>query len=102
MVLFHISQVFCIVGVWNDHIIPLAWVLMESRTEAAYTAVLQLLQNHMGPNIALNRAISDFETAEQNAWHNVFQVDTQGCMWHLARVCICLLYLVIISNVMYR
>lgn len=59
---------------------------MESRTQVAYRALLELLQNLLGPNIALTRVISDFETAEQNAWEGVFQVIVQGCLWHLCRV----------------
>ena len=85
--LYHIClQVFCIVGVWAHHIIPLAWVLMESAEEVAYTAVLELLAALLGPQIDLRRAITDFETAQQNAWQNVFHVQVQGCLWHLARV----------------
>ena len=59
---------------------------MESRTEVGYTAVLQLLQNILGQDIELTRIITDFETAQQNAWQNVFQIAVQGCLWHLARV----------------
>ncbi|KAK3919969.1 Ribonuclease HII [Frankliniella fusca] len=78
-------QVFCIVAVWNHHIITVGWVLMTSLTENAYTAVLQLLQQRLGPGIELTKVISDFETGQQNAWQNVFNVRTQGCVWHLSR-----------------
>lgn len=59
---------------------------MSSRTEVAYTAVLQLVSNLVGDNMNLRRAITDFETAEQNAWRNVFNVIVQGCLFHLGRV----------------
>lgn len=58
---------------------------MESRTEAAYTAVLQLLRNHIGDLMA-RRVITDYEWAQRNAWTNVFGVNVQGCLWHMCRV----------------
>ena len=83
---YKILQVFCIEGVWRHRIVPLAWALMESRTEVAYTALFQLLSNLLGPNIELTRVITDYEAAQQNAWENVFHVRVQGCLWHLCRV----------------
>lgn len=79
-------QIFVIVGVWRHHIIYLGWALMESRTQVAYTALLQLIRNLLGPNIAVTRVITDFESAEQNAWNEVFGVTVQGCLWHMCRV----------------
>lgn len=79
------DQVFALVGTWNHHIIPLGWALMSRRTEAAYTAVLQLLSNLLGPNVVLRKAVTDFETAQQNAWEEVFGIIVQGCLWHLCR-----------------
>lgn len=58
---------------------------MESRSEIAYVAVLQLLQNLLGPNLHLTKVITDFETAQQNAWEQVFEVPVQGCLWHACR-----------------
>lgn len=74
-----------IVGVWNSHIVPLAWALMENRTQEAYTAVLQLLSHLLGDEIELTRVITDFEEAEMNSWEEVFEVRVQGCMWHMCR-----------------
>ncbi|KAJ1521839.1 hypothetical protein ONE63_003474 [Megalurothrips usitatus] len=79
------DQVFCIICVMQDHIVPLAWVLMESRTQAAYTAVLAYIRYILGDDINLRRVITDFEMAQQNAWQNVFNVMLQGCLWHLCR-----------------
>lgn len=59
---------------------------MESRTEVAYKAVLELIRHVLGPNIALTRVIGDFEAAQQNAWEETFGVMVQGCLWHLCRV----------------
>jgi len=59
---------------------------MSCRTENAYTAVLELLRQLLGAQIELTRVITDFETAEQNAWHTVFGVRVQGCLWHLCKV----------------
>ncbi|XP_034246261.1 uncharacterized protein LOC117648123 [Thrips palmi] len=79
------AQVWCILGVWDNTIIPLAWALMSRKTENAYIAVLHLLLNLMDQEFDLQRVITDFEDAEQNAWHIVFGVHTQGCHWHLGR-----------------
>ncbi|KAK3925520.1 Pol polyprotein [Frankliniella fusca] len=79
------EQVFCIVGVWQHHIVPLAYALMETRTELAYTALFELLQHLLGPQILLTRVITDFEAGQQNAWENVFRVHVQGCLWHYSR-----------------
>lgn len=59
---------------------------MQTRSEVAYTAVLQLLRNRLGDDLELHRTITDFETAEQNAWQHVFGVAVQCCLWHLGRV----------------
>lgn len=80
--------------------IPLAWVLMSGRTEEAYSAVLQYLRHLMGPEIEVNRAITDFETAEQNAWQNVFGISVQGCLWHADRVSKCPLQMMFIDVLM--
>jgi len=72
--------------VWDNTILPLAWALMSTKTEVAYTAVLSLLHELMGNEFELQRVVTDFEAAEQNAWQNVFEVHVQGCLWHLCRV----------------
>jgi len=74
--------------VWDDKIILLAVVLMSSMTQVAYTAVLRFLRNLCGPDMELTRAITDFETAQQNSWAAVFGVQVQGCLWHECRVSI--------------
>ncbi|KAE8738407.1 hypothetical protein FOCC_FOCC016113 [Frankliniella occidentalis] len=79
------TNVFCIVGVWQHHIVPLAYALMETKSEAAYTAVFQLLLANLGLDIQLTKVITDFEAGQQNAWENVFQVNVQGCLWHYSR-----------------
>lgn len=65
-------------------IIPVAFVLMESRTREAYVSVLQRLRD-----LGLNPlwAMTDFEEALQQAFLNVFpDVELHGCVWHYARV----------------
>ncbi|KAK3921644.1 Anthranilate--CoA ligase, partial [Frankliniella fusca] len=80
------SQVFALVANWDHTIIPLGWVLMERRTEAAYTAVLREIRNLVGNFPNLNRFISDFELAIRNSVAEVFPgVSLQGCFFHLFR-----------------
>jgi len=62
-----------------------AMAFMESRSQNAYVAVLELFQFHLGPNIHLTKVITDFEVGQQNAWQQVFQVRVQGCLWHACR-----------------
>lgn len=59
--------------------------LMESRTQDAYVAVLQLLLNHLGPNVNCTRVVTDFEMAQMNAWEEIFRARVQGCLWHACR-----------------
>lgn len=67
--------------------IPLVWVLMERQTEEAYRAVLELVRRLLHDyDIAFELVITDFERAQQNAWRDVFDINIQGCLWHLVRV----------------
>lgn len=66
-------------------IIPLGWVLMGRRSEAAYDAVLELLKN-LNPEIYPSHVVTDFEIAQQQAWRTAFpRCKVQGCLFHLAQ-----------------
>ncbi|KAK3923961.1 Aspartate carbamoyltransferase [Frankliniella fusca] len=64
-------------------VIPLVWVLMERKSEAAYVAVLNLLRAHL-IEWRFRLVISDFEDAIMNAFRAVFGVEVQGCFFHAA------------------
>ncbi|KAK3926922.1 GTPase Der [Frankliniella fusca] len=81
----HLKLVYVILTTWDYHVIPLAWVLMESQTNAAYDAVCQLLRRLVGDDIIVERIITDFEPAQRNGWINNFDTTVQGCLWHLVR-----------------
>ncbi|KAK3921776.1 UDP-N-acetylglucosamine--N-acetylmuramyl-(pentapeptide) pyrophosphoryl-undecaprenol N-acetylglucosamine transferase 1 [Frankliniella fusca] len=76
-------QVFTIVTISENTVIPLCWCLMERKTEHAYIAVLMIIRQHLG-NWRFNRVITDFEDAMINAFRAVFQVEVQGCYFHSA------------------
>ncbi|KAK3933074.1 hypothetical protein KUF71_017335 [Frankliniella fusca] len=66
------------------HALPIATVVMQSKTEAAYTAVIQHLRQ-LG--LKFRTAITDWEEPEWNAWRTAFpgiQV-YYGCVWHFIR-----------------
>ncbi|KAK3929514.1 Granzyme-like protein 2, partial [Frankliniella fusca] len=81
-----VSQVFTTVTTWNHHIVPLAWALMESKTEVAYEAILTFLKNQLGPGLTRKIVMTDFERGQQNAWESVFpDCDLRGCLFHLVK-----------------
>ncbi|KAK3920809.1 Cilia- and flagella-associated protein 54 [Frankliniella fusca] len=76
-------QVFAIVTVHNHTVVPLAWFLMERKSEAAYIAALSLLRaklRHWNATLV----ICDYEDAMMNAFRIVLAVDVQGCLFHSA------------------
>lgn len=82
-------QVFAVVGNWDNTIIPISWVIMQRRTEAAYISVFRVLRLLWGGARHVDRVISDFERAQRNAWEIVFPgVTLQGCFFHLVKVCL--------------
>lgn len=72
-------------------VIPIAQVLMSSKTQEEYVSVLQHIR-HMVPNFNPSLVMTDYETAMQNAWQQVFHVRVVGCYWHYCRVGEALLY----------
>ncbi|KAK3923462.1 Cyclomaltodextrinase, partial [Frankliniella fusca] len=76
-------QVFVIVIVSNHTVIPLAWFLMERKTEAAYIEALLLLRAKLQQWNATT-VVCDFEDAMMNAFRLVLGVDVQGCLFHCA------------------
>ncbi|XP_034250361.1 uncharacterized protein LOC117650857 [Thrips palmi] len=74
-------QVFTIVTIYGNTVVPLCWCLMESKTESAYIAVLLLLRTHL-IWWSFERVICDFEDAMIAAFSMVFQVPVQGCLFH--------------------
>ncbi|XP_026290929.1 uncharacterized protein LOC113215512 [Frankliniella occidentalis] len=80
------AQIFALVANWDHTIIPLGWVLMERRTQAAYTAVMTTVRALLRDLPNLERFISDFELAIHNSVAEIFpNVTLQGCFFHLFR-----------------
>ncbi|KAK3933185.1 30S ribosomal protein S2 [Frankliniella fusca] len=75
-------QVFSISTCTKDRrVLPLAVVLMESRTEAAYHKLFSTLRDHgCNPRVVH----TDFEAAQYNMWKSVFgrQLKVEGCLFH--------------------
>lgn len=66
-------------------VIPLCWSLMQSKSQPAYESVLTLIRTHLG-EWSFTKVVCDFEDAIINAFRLVFNVDTQGCLFHSADV----------------
>ncbi|KAK3930126.1 L-cysteine:1D-myo-inositol 2-amino-2-deoxy-alpha-D-glucopyranoside ligase [Frankliniella fusca] len=77
------KQVFVIVTL-NDHtVIPLAWFLMERKTQDAYVEALMLLRAKL-QNWSATTIVCDYEDAMMNAFRLVLGVEVQGCLFHSA------------------
>lgn len=83
----NVVQVFAIVGNWDHAVIPIAWVLMQRRTAAAYESVLRVFRLLLRGAPNLQRVITDFENAQRIGWLSSFDwIILQGCFFHLVRV----------------
>lgn len=75
-------QVFSICTCTKDRrVLPLAVVLMQSRSQAAYEKLFSTLRNYgCNPRVVH----TDFEVAQYNSWKNVFgqQLKVEGCLFH--------------------
>ncbi|KAK3915248.1 Protein FAR-RED ELONGATED HYPOCOTYL 3 [Frankliniella fusca] len=66
-------------------ILPLAYALMESRSQVAYHDLLSFIRRII-PELDPDFFMSDFETSLQNAVVEVFpRARLSGCLWHYAR-----------------
>ena len=66
---------------------PFIWVLMSTKTQAAYTSVLQYVKEHVIPQNNIILAMTDFERALRNAITDVFTTAyCTGCNVHYDRV----------------
>ena len=66
---------------------PVAWALMENKTEQCYKDVLREFFRAV-PQIRPITILGDYETAMRNAALEIYgPVNFQGCNTHLNRVC---------------
>ncbi|KAJ1528957.1 hypothetical protein ONE63_007325 [Megalurothrips usitatus] len=78
------SQVLQICSVVNNTVMPLVQVLMNSKSQEAYEAVLRHLRNTI-PGFNPQTVMTDFEAGLQNAWREVYHCHVHGCYWHYCR-----------------
>ncbi|KAK3910275.1 Transposase for insertion sequence element IS905, partial [Frankliniella fusca] len=79
------AQCFVLVTPWKNCVVPLGWVLMERKSQSAYSAVFRMLK-HLCPQFDPDVIITDWEYAQQKAWQDAFpNAQIQGCLWHLCR-----------------
>ncbi|XP_052129408.1 uncharacterized protein LOC127750852 [Frankliniella occidentalis] len=77
-----LSQLFVVVTMYMDNVIPVAYALMENRLEATYVHVLAKL-NELG--LRVTNATTDFQLGQANAWRRVFGATVSGCLVHHTR-----------------
>jgi hypothetical protein len=66
---------------------PFIWVVMSSKTQAAYTAVLRYVKEQMIPENHIRLVMTDFERALRNAIAQTFaEAHSTGCNTHHDRV----------------
>lgn len=76
------SQIWVLVTVRLNKLIPLGWVLMQSRLTECYIVALQAIRQ-LVPEFRPNEIMCDFEPAEQAAWGHVFpNAERYGCYFH--------------------
>lgn len=66
--------------------LPLAYALLQSKSEQAYTKVLQVIvtEGHkLGLTMQPQYVLTDFELAIINASKNLIQATVKGCFFHL-------------------
>lgn len=79
---------------------PLVQVLMSSKSEALYVAVLRYIQRIV-PRFRPSLVMTDFETALQNAWKEVFpRCTVHGCYWHYCRVIMSFCIFFVVCNLL--
>ncbi|XP_052130886.1 uncharacterized protein LOC127751409 [Frankliniella occidentalis] len=78
-------QLYTLVTVRDNHILPLAYALMESRSEIAYRDLFTFIRRVV-PKMDPDFFMSDFEMAQLNAILEIIpRVTLSGCLWHFAR-----------------
>ncbi|XP_052131282.1 uncharacterized protein LOC127751580 [Frankliniella occidentalis] len=77
-----LSQLFVVVTMYMDNVIPVAYALMENRLEATYMNVLAKL-HELG--LRVRNVTTDFEIGQSNAWRRVFGATASGCLVHHTR-----------------
>ncbi|KAK3912141.1 putative WRKY transcription factor 4 [Frankliniella fusca] len=78
-------QLYTLVTVRDNHILPLAYALMESRSQVAYQDLFSFIRRIV-PELDPDYFMTDFETAQQNAVLDTFpRVRLSGCLWHYSR-----------------
>ncbi|KAK3932642.1 putative WRKY transcription factor protein 1 [Frankliniella fusca] len=79
------AQLYTLVTVRDNHILPLASALMESRSQMAYRDLLMFIRRIL-PDLDPDFCMTDFEIAQQNAILDVFpRARLSGCLWHYSR-----------------
>lgn len=79
------AQLFTLVTMRDNHVIPLMHALMESRTEQAYRDLFNLFRQ-LAPNVDPEFIVTDFERALQVSLQAAFpRARLTGCLWHYSR-----------------
>lgn len=77
------DQVYIFHGTNNGLTVPVFYCLLPSRTQQIYEKVARCIMEITGINLHLRKIVMDFELAAQKGFKNIFNVDIQGCFYHL-------------------
>ncbi|KAK3915241.1 Elongation factor G [Frankliniella fusca] len=78
-------QSYTLVTVRDNHIVPLLYALIESRTQTAYQDLFSAVRRII-PELDPDFVITDFEAAQQNAVVGIFpRARLTDCLFHFAR-----------------
>jgi len=66
--------------------IPVMFVIMERKTQAAYEVILRYFKEQMAPTFVPLEAIMDYERALQNAVRHIYDCRVVGCWFHFNQV----------------
>ena len=68
----------------NEHVLPLAYILLQNKSTEAYRRALESL-TIINPSLELSNLIFDFEQASINSFKEMFpNVSIKGCFFHFS------------------
>lgn len=78
-------QIWNLVKLRKHHILPLARVLMQTKSQATYELILEKLKE-LRPRFRPSEVMCDFEAAQENAWLSKFpNARVHGCLFHSSK-----------------
>ena len=78
-------QLYSIHAVYNDHTVPLVYILLTNKNTSVYKKAFSALKD-LNPDLSPVRIVTDFELAAIIAFQDLFpSVDIKGCFFHFSQ-----------------